>query len=195
MNRLLKLLIVPTLVGGCGDSGREATLEQIDRESLDPAQGILLIVIDTLRADHLGIYNPDKPFSPALDAFAGEGVVFDAMYAASPWTRSSIASIFTSRYPMELNVQTKKDVLVDSVLTLAEVFSENEYQTHGINTNANAGALFGFDQGFDHYDEPETGDQAQADSDVLYPARQVTESVLQFLNHRETNRPLFMGLS
>ncbi len=70
-----------------------------DAESRRP--NILLYVMDTLRADHLGVYGYSRPVSPQIDAFATEATVFDDAVAQSSWTRASMASIFTSLWPLQ----------------------------------------------------------------------------------------------
>ncbi len=62
---------------------------------------ILLVGIDTLRADHLGIYGYPKPTSPNIDALSRRGVVFDRAFSTSSWTVPAVASVLTSRYPSE----------------------------------------------------------------------------------------------
>ena len=64
------------------------------------ASSVILIVVDTLRADHLGLYGYDRPTSPNLDAWAKDGRVFDHAYAPSPWTLPSFASIYTGHWPL-----------------------------------------------------------------------------------------------
>lgn len=190
--RLLTFLTSLLVLSACSESEQESSLAQIDRSSLSPAKGMLLIVIDTLRADHLGIYNPDKPFSPALDAFARESIVFDAMYASAPWTRSSIASIFTSRYPTELNIHGKQDALAEESLTVAEVFSEHGFQTHGINTNSNVNPIWGFGQGFDYYGPPVVPGWKKKKGFAGFPAQLVTKATLRRLEEQDPAEPLFL---
>src|SRR3972149_8626805 len=62
---------------------------------------IVLITIDTLRADHLGSYGYPRPSSPSIDQLAESGVVFERALAAAPWTLPSMASLHTSLYPTE----------------------------------------------------------------------------------------------
>lgn len=192
LRRFLLPFMSLVIVSGCGESGPDKNPAQINRAMLEPARGVLLIVIDTLRADYLGLYNKDHPFSPALDEFAAESVVFDAMYASAPWTRSSIASIFTSRYPTEINVQGKRDALDDKFLTVAEVFHEHGFETYGINTNDNVNNFWGFDQGFDFYGMPELPGWETPEKGPNFPAELVTGVALNRLHNRESDRPLFL---
>ena len=65
-----------------------------------PTGSVILVVVDTLRADHLGLYGYARPTSPNLDAWAKDGRVFDHAYAPSPWTLPSFASIYTGHWPL-----------------------------------------------------------------------------------------------
>ena len=78
------LAIMGLLAGGCGG---------------EPPPNLLLIVVDTLRADHLGAYGHGRRTSPELDAFARDAVRFERAYATAPWTQPSVASILTGLAP------------------------------------------------------------------------------------------------
>lgn len=118
---------------------------------------IVLIIIDTLRADKLGAYGHPEPTSPELDAFSRRGVRFARVLAQSSWTRPSIASLLTSRYPREIGIYKEKaHVLDDRFQTLAELLQESGYTTVGATANPNINGSFNFDQGFDHYEDSDT---------------------------------------
>src|SRR5688572_19094297 len=72
-------------------------------DHLEAARGpnVLVVLIDTLRADHLGCYGYERPTSPAIDAFARESVQFMRAYSQSTWTKPATASLFTGRYPRQ----------------------------------------------------------------------------------------------
>lgn len=112
---------------------------------------ILIVVVDTLRRDHLGTYGYSRPTSPRIDDFANSAVVFDRAYAQSPSTKPSIASLFTSTLPSQHGTVFNEHALADHFVTLAEVFDEAGYQTAGFGENPIVGAAFNFDQGFDEY--------------------------------------------
>jgi arylsulfatase len=126
---------------------------------------ILLITIDTLRADHIGAYGYSDIATPAIDALARRGVLFERMIAQSSWTRSSFGSIWTSRSPSFHGANWKlvvgdgegrndtlfSDGLDPRLPTLAEILHDAGYRTAGINTNIQTAAMFGFDKGFDHF--------------------------------------------
>ncbi len=113
---------------------------------------VVMIVIDTLRADHLGAYGYDRPTSPQLDALAASGVRFTTTRSASSWTAASVASIFTGLYPAVHGLEKGDDVLADTLTTLAERFAANGYATAGFSANA---AFItpeqGFAQGFEEF--------------------------------------------
>ena len=75
--------------GGCAPGGK-------DRGG---RPNVLLITIDTLRADRLGCYGAERPTSPNLDRLAREGLVFDRAYSQAPWTLPAMASVMTSLHP------------------------------------------------------------------------------------------------
>lgn len=121
---------------------------------------VVLVVIDTLRADRLGSYGFSEATSPALDALAARGVLFETVLAPSSWTRTSIASLVTGLHPRSLGIfHEYHDALGARFTTLAEVLWAGGYVTLGATANANINASYHFDQGFDAY----------ADSDVLFP--------------------------
>ncbi len=121
---------------------------------------IILIVIDTLRADHLGTYGYARLTSPALDAFARNGAVFAHAYATSPWTLPTFGSIFTGLLPSQHGAGAVLSVgpkvlygkLADGPVTLGERLHAFGYPTQAIAGNPNLDPRFGVARGFDGYD-------------------------------------------
>lgn len=116
-------------------------------------QGIILISLDTLRADHLGAYGYHRNTSPSIDALAEESVVFENAVVQSPWTLPSHMSIMTSLYP-SFHGLTDKDTfspLSDEYVTLAELLKKGGYKTAAFTDGGFVSAKFGFDRGFDTY--------------------------------------------
>ncbi len=131
------------------------TATSISPETAPPGPqrpNVVLYVIDTLRADHLGCYGYDRPLSPRLDAFAEQAVLFERAVAQSSWTRSSMASIFTGLWPYTHATNRRSERLSEAAQTLPERLQAVGYQTVAFITNPNLTAGFGFDQGFDHFD-------------------------------------------
>jgi choline-sulfatase len=115
-------------------------------------RNVVLYLVDTLRADHLGCYGYQKPVSPRIDAFAREATLFRRAVAQSPWTRPSMATILTGLLPRTHGVNLKRHALSPETVTLAEALKGKGYRTAGFVTNGNVARGFGFSQGFDTYE-------------------------------------------
>lgn len=141
--------------------------ERIARSLQTDGRPILVVVIDTLRADHLPFYGYKRNTAPYLASLAARGVIFDNAISSSSTTAPATASIFTSRYPSEHGViagyvattrgkgETSKITLnriPENLLTLGEVMKQAGYTTFGISDNLNIGDQMGFTQGFDRFE-------------------------------------------
>ncbi len=123
----------------------------------DGAPNLLLLILDTVRAQNLSLYGYMRPTSPFLEAFAGRGIVFDQAIATSPWTLPSHASMFTGLGPGELNADFNVP-FDDAAPTMAELLAGQGYLTAGFVANQGFGAAtFGLDRGFDHYEDHPLG--------------------------------------
>jgi len=109
---------------------------------------VVLIIVDTLRQDHLGTYGYFRDTSPNIDKLARESFVFDNAYSSSSWTRSAIASIVSSKSPSETQVysENKNDFLDDSFYTMQEYYNYKGYKTAAFYTSAHLD--YGLVQGF-----------------------------------------------
>lgn len=114
---------------------------------------VIVIDIDTLRADHLGCYGYSRPTSPEIDAWSQEAILFEWAFAQGPNTPPSQSSILTGLYPSTHGRIRKEQVLRDEVLTLAELMSERGYATAAFVDGGNMASAFGMGQGFDLYDD------------------------------------------
>ena len=112
---------------------------------------VLIFLVDTLRADHLGCYGYERPTSPNIDRFAAGAVRFEHPVAQSSWTRPATASILTGLYPHNHGARTRNQKLREDVSYLPEILSSLGYRALGISTNGNAGIDFGFRRGFSHF--------------------------------------------
>lgn len=128
-----------------GEGG--ATPPAVDRQR----PNILVYLVDTLRADHLGVYGYELPTSPRLDAFAEEAMVFEGSQAQTPWTRASVASMLTGMWPQSHGTNGDDDALADEAVTLAEQLKSVGYRTVAVTGNGNAARVAGFAQGFDYF--------------------------------------------
>jgi len=123
----------------------------------DPAPSarpnILLLIIDTLRADALGCHGNPLGASAELDALAAEGVQFMNAIAASSWTLPSIGSLITGLYPRTLGLYDTTDYLADHTPSLAQLLQGAGYATWGLTANAVINSVAGFGRGFQHYQD------------------------------------------
>lgn len=118
------------------------------------APNIVLISVDTLRADHLGHYGHPHPTSPNLDKLAAQSLVFNDMICEVPLTAPSFAAMMTSQYPRTTGVTRNGIRLPDTVPTVAEIFSAAGYQTMCVTSNWTLKSrLSGLDRGFAVYDD------------------------------------------
>ena len=122
---------------------------------------VILIVVDTLRADHLGFYGYDRPTSPGLDRWARQGVIFEQAFSTSPWTLPTFGSILTGLSPSEHGAgaraqdsgkRWKRAPLLESIPTLTDVLHDEGWQTAAIVSNPFLREHFGLARGFDSYD-------------------------------------------
>ena len=151
---------------------------------------VLIYLIDTLRADHLGSYGYPLETSPNLDAFARNAIRFTRSMAQSSWTRTSVASIFTGLHPRSHAVNGRTDTLSPNAVTLAGVLRATGYQTGGFITNGNVSENFGLHHGFDDYvylRELRTA-EIYVQSDAL------NERAFGWLEGRDAERPFFLYL-
>lgn len=117
----------------------------------DPPTSVILIVIDTLRSDHLSLYGYAKPTSPGLERLARESVVFERCLAPSPWTQPSTVSLLSGLYPTRHGVQDHEKVS-EEIEFIGERLQAAGFSTAGISGNPNASPIFRMDQGFDHFE-------------------------------------------
>lgn len=115
---------------------------------------VILITIDSLRADYVGCCSGQKvqgqKSTPNLDGFAKDGLAFNKAFAQAPYTRGSFSSLFTSQYPSVAS--TPNGVLSDNP-TIAEILRKSGYHTAGFHSNPFLSKAFGYDRGFDIFDD------------------------------------------
>ncbi|MCP4631648.1 MAG: sulfatase [candidate division Zixibacteria bacterium] len=112
---------------------------------------ILLIIVDTLRYDHLGYSGYERNTSPNIDEFSKECTVFNNAYSQSGWTYPSFASIYTSLHPKDHSIIRWENQLDTSFTTLVEVLKDDGYATYGYPSHLGLDIQSGMAQGFDHY--------------------------------------------
>jgi arylsulfatase A-like enzyme len=175
---------------------------------------IVLITLDTVRADHLSLYGYPRPTTPNLDKWARRGVVFENAIAPSSWTLASHASMFTGLLPHQHGAD-RAHPWDRSRWTLAEVLRSSGYATAGFTSNLWYGdGGWGMDQGFDLYDDDTTSVRHSLGELVLgnmilqplfyhwvHPdyfdrrnAHEINQQVVRWLEH-PTRRPYFLFIN
>jgi len=114
---------------------------------------VIIILVDALRADHLGVYGYPRDITPNIDRLSEEGIVFKNAFAQSSWTRPSTASILTGLYPKNHMANTCQNHLNDNALLISEILKDKGYNTYAFVTNPHVGSAIGFNQGYDYFFE------------------------------------------
>ena len=112
---------------------------------------VILIAIDTLRADHLGCYGYNKQTSPHIDRLARDSILFKKTMSQNPWTLPSFASLFSSLYPSQHLAGLSRKSLENQFVTLPEILKEHGYYTIAFTGGGYLSEPFGFSQGFDSF--------------------------------------------
>lgn len=135
--RILMALAVTGTIVGC------------HRAKAPEPENVILVIIDTLRVDHLGLYGHERNTTPHIDELAKKSFVFDRAFSTSSWTRPAIASILSSARPDEHHILSElpEETLAETFVTIPEYFKSNGYVTAGIYTNPHF--KFGLEQGID----------------------------------------------
>ncbi len=153
---LLNLLVL-------NDSKRatEIFAAQAKNESYDDVSGlnnrkdvnVILISIDSLRADHLSCYGYHQKTSPNIDRLAKEGILFSNAFSNTSWTLPAHISMLTSMYSESHGVITDDNKLDENRITLAEMLKEAGYSTAAFVSGPYLNSVYGYSQGFDLYDD------------------------------------------
>jgi arylsulfatase A-like enzyme len=130
------------------------TLDDVRNLSERDDLNVVFILVDTLRADRLGVYGYERDTSPGIDYLARSGVRFAENRAQSSWTKASMASLWTSLYPVRTGVRRVTDAVADAATMPAEELKEHGFLTAGIWRNGWIAPNFNFHQGFDLYQNP-----------------------------------------
>jgi arylsulfatase A-like enzyme len=154
------------------------------------AKNVVLIVIDTLRSDHLGCYGYERNTTPNIDRLAEKSALFERSYSHCSWTMPSIASMFTSLHPRDHGVAEWCNPLDRKYLTLVEHLKANGYHTEAFVGHTVLKKRFGFDQGFDHYD---SSILKKSHPHQTISSEYITDRAIKALDTRVT-QPFFMWL-
>jgi len=170
---------------------------------------VFLVLVDTLRADHLSVYGYAKPTSPNVDALAADGTVYLRAFAQAPWTRPSCAALLTSRYPPEIGLRGLWSPLLPEIPILPQFMRIEGYATAGIVSSVHLSTQYGFDKGWDVFDLGTTylnwtGVKhalarlqlvSRSEAYPRYNAEELTDRAIEWIEAQPlTGRPLFMYL-
>jgi arylsulfatase A-like enzyme len=194
------LLALGLAAPGCGSNEPET----------GPRPDVVLVTLDTTRADHLGCYGYERDTSPRLDALAAEGVVHEQAYSTSSWTLPAHASLFTGKFSASHGAQYdaqgplrltsgisgtpawndyRARGLSPGEVTLAGTLSAAGYATGAVIAGPWMKRVFGLDAGFEHYDD----DDVHSVSGRL--AVEVTDAALAWVDAVDPGRPLCLFLN
>jgi arylsulfatase A-like enzyme len=117
-----------------------------------PARNVVVLLVDTLRASKLQqYYRKSRVKTPAIDAFAKQGTLFERPQTPENWTKPAVASVLTSLHPATHKTKQDASKLPKSALMLSEVYKKAGFKTASFIANGYVSNAFGFDQGWDHY--------------------------------------------
>jgi arylsulfatase A-like enzyme len=156
----------------------------------DAPPNVILISLDTLRADHLGCYGYGRPTSPFLDTLAEDGALFEHTYAQSPWTLPSHLSMLFSLNSASHQVYFNDQKINGELPSLATHLKDRGYLTCGLTAGGYVSPIFGFSKGFDRYDNPTKGHKERQGKDEAERLFEVTDRWIED-NH---DKPFFLFL-
>lgn len=161
-----------------------------------PPRHLLLVTLDTTRADRLGCYGHAGASTPVIDSLAASGVVFERCQAVAPTTLPSHASLLTGLYPFRHGARNNgTHVLPADVTTLAERLSTAGFATGAAVSARVLDGTFGLDQGFASYDDRlsgAVGSEGVAADET--PASDTVDRALEWLGRQDGRRPVFLWL-
>ena len=188
--------VLAIAVAACADHSSPTA---VTSPSSPAVRNVVLIVSDTMRRDRIGCYGGPAA-TPHLDRFAREHIRFDGAFTQAPWTKPSMATLFTSLYPSQHGVLShperqvdgkiatreniETDILSEPFVTLAETLRDRGMQTAALVGNPWLDEAFGFSQGFEHYDF--------SFANWHTPGPEISQAALDWLHSREDRRPFFL---
>ncbi len=176
------VLVIFIFVQSCAENNNPPP--QQDNKSNHP--DIFFVVIDALRADHLGIYGYQRDTSPFIDSIAKQSLIFEKAFSTSSYTCESVSSILMGRYPSSTPWSTGWKAQIDpNIQTLPEVLKNNGYTTL-LFTDHPALEEYMFGKGFD-YVKQLTKEFGQSGNGV-----KLVEEILKYVNSLDINNPVFL---
>ncbi len=149
---------------------------------------VLLIVVDTLGAEHLGCLGSELPSTPEIDRLAQRSLLFRRAYSPASWTQPAMASLFTSRMPHEHGVLRLRDRLGKELPSLPEQMRRAGFATAAMVSNFLVGEEYGFARGFRAFDE------SSARGHRAVTSAEITNAAMDWLEARPRWQPFFLYL-
>mgnify|MGYP002629919842 CR=1 FL=1 len=179
-------LAFASLLGGCGPSGNKALLPKLPADT-----NLLLITLDTTRADRIGSYGHAAAQTPNLDRLATAGVRFERAYAHVPLTLPTHASLLTGTLPPEHGIHDNgRRALSPELTSMAQVFQHKGYRTGAFVSAIALDGSFGLNRGFEVYDDQLASGAAPGVRVIDRPGDQTTDRALAWLD--SGTGPFFM---
>jgi arylsulfatase A-like enzyme len=154
---------------------------------------LILVTVDTLRADHLGAYGYARDTSPNLDALAREGALFERCYSESATTGAAHASLFTSLPPPEHGVYANRQRF-PNLPSLMSALGGAGYYTVGFASSIVVGRKSGLQDHFDHFDDELTSVERNRSARAERPANDTIAAVRRLLDRLPAGRPFFLWI-
>ncbi len=149
----------------------------------DPPARLLLVTLDTTRADRVGCYGCAAARTPTIDALAARGVLYEQAWSSAPVTLSAHATILTGVYPCAHGVRENGAFeLAPSARLLSEALKESGFRTGAFVASFVLDPRFGLDQGFDVYDAPGSAERGGLFGQAERPASAVADAALRFVD-------------
>lgn len=184
---LVSTLIVPGCGGGDGEGGDGHGVET------QPPTSLLLVTIDTLRADRLGCYGYGRAETPSIDALARGGVLFESVFSTAPITLPSHTSLLTGTLPPFHGVRDNGTAQVaQEVVTLAELMAPAGWRCAAFTAAFVLDSQFGLDQGFEAYGNVPQREMTLGIGVEDRPAREVNAQAFAWLEGLDSDEPFFM---
>jgi arylsulfatase A-like enzyme/Tfp pilus assembly protein PilF len=188
MKRLIRLLVCCSALGGFV----RAQTKQATAHLRNSRSNVLLITIDTVRADHVGCYGYSKIKTPTLDSLAHDGIVFERAISQVPLTWPSHTAILTGTYPFQNGVQDFTGQPLDPQFrSVAQAFKKNGYATGAVVSAYVLDRVWGLARGFDFYDDAFAPEEFRT-KDIGLVERKAGESVdhaIRWLGARQKTTP------
>lgn len=185
---MVAFLVIYFSFFGCSTQ-HKSDFPKNDTEQFD----IVFVSIDTLRSDHLSCYGYDRKTSPFIDSLAQNGVRFEHARSASPWTLPAHTTMFTGQLPATHHIVDDTISLEPSTPVLPVLLKESGYQTGGFVSTLYVSKIYGFDRGFDYFEDFDLHTEKRNLSGEVV-AEEIVSQAMTWWSSTEANKPVFLFL-